>query len=557
MILKISRCVLVTAALVLAAAMLVGCAAVPMTAVQSDVPVQSGEKPQDAPAPTLAQQEFILPWYRGEGFNPYVSDNSLTLQLADLLFEKMVVISPDAALEYHVVTGVTRQDGRLLLTVSPNYRFDDGSPITARDVAASLQAARTSVLYGGRFADVDKIEVSAEDQVSVTLKRPDRLFAWLLDLPVLPADEVSAACPRASARYTYGEEESELVLNPHSRYTSPFPTIHLQEMTGADALANSLNIGAISLYASEKEGLANGINSSRQVGFYTNTLVFLGFNTRAWRTYEVTGEDGVKAYKTEPTGSSPLLAKSAARQAVSLLLDRAQLLETVYYNQGHTATGFFNTLGATGGQGALTQQADPAAAADLLEKLGCRKKMDGYYHWAQLLPEPDAAAPAADTPEPDADLVTLRLLVNGESSYKRYLAQQIAEALETAGLHTTLIECDSKEIYLQKVASLDFDLYIGEIKLYNNMSLDAFLKADGAAACGIVQTERMQQLYEGWRAGTVSEKTLEDALTEEMLWAPLLWRSGTLYYDKIFTGFTPSADSLFYGLEHLQLSGRE
>ena len=554
---KLFRRILAAAVLLLTATVSVGCSAEPVTASQPIVPTQSGEEPQSEPAVTLAQQEFILPWYRGEGFNPYVSDNSLTVQLADLLFEKMVVIDPNAALEYHVVAGVTQQENRLLLTVSPSYRFDDGDPITARDVAASLQAARTSVLYGGRFADIDKVEVTAEDQVSVILKRPDSRFVWLLDLPVLPADEITAARPRASARYTYGTEESELMLNPYSRYISPFPVIRLQEMTGADALANSLNIGAISLYASEKEGLANGINSSHQTGFYTNTLVFLGFNAQAWRTYELINGEGVRSYKTEPTGSSPLLARKEARQAINLLLGRTRLLESVYYNQGHTAAGFFNTIGCTGGQGSLTQQADPAAAATLLEKLGCRKEMDGYYHWAELLPKTDVPTPTQTQPAPDADLVTLRLLVNGESSYKRYLAQQITEALESAGLHTTLIECDSKEIYLQKVASLDFDLYIGEIKLYNNMSLDAFLKEDGAAARGIVQSAQLQNLYEGWRARTVTEKTLEDALTEEMLWAPLLWRSGTLYYDKIFTGFTPSASSLFYGLEHLRLSSGE
>ena len=47
---------------------------------------------------------------------------------------------------------------------------------------------------------------------------------------------------------------------------------------------------------------------------------------------------------------------------------------------------------------------------------------------------------------------------------------------------------------------------------------------------------------------------LENALAAEMPWAPLLWRSGTLYYAKALEGFTPSASAVFYGMEALRLA---
>ena len=115
-------------------------------------------------------------------------------------------------------------------------------------------------------------------------------------------------------------------------------------------------------------------------------------------------------------------------------------------------------------------------------------------------------------------------------------------------------ECDTLEAYLQKIAALDFDLYIGEIKLYNDMDLSAFFAQTGAAAQGLSLSEALTEQYAAWRADNGQAAALEAALAAEMPWAPLLWRSGTLYYAKALDGFRPSVSSVFYDLGQLQLS---
>ncbi len=524
------------ALLCLAATLLAGCAAPPADAPSTDEsPVTEQQQPVPA---TLAEYPFTLPWYRGEGYNPYLTDNSLTVQLADLLFEKLVVIDPDAQLEYRVVSAVQSVGTTVTLTVAPGYFYTDGTAVTAQDVAASLNAARASRLYKDRFAHVSRV-VAEGSTVTLTLTQPDALFAWLLDIPVMPAGQTDREKPAASGRYTYAEDGDALVPNTSSGGAAPFDRITLWEMTGADALANSLNIGAISLYSTEAEGLANGINSSRQASYYTNTLVFLGFNSILWRHWKTVDVDGVETWHSERTGVNALLETPAGRTAVANLLDRASLLEKVYYNRGHVATGYMNTVGPAGGHGTLSAIDDPAAAAAGLQALGYQLGLDGYYH-----------ANAGTEKDP----LTLRLLVYTGSSYKRYLAQLITDSLEAAGIRVEQQGCDTMEEYLQKIATLDFDMYIGEIKLYNNMDMSAFLVSGGAAANGLTLSEELLATYAAWRADPAQTPALEAALAAEMPFAPILWRSGTLYYAKELDGFDPSASSVFYAMQALTLS---
>ncbi len=533
-------------ALLCAASGLAGCAAPGLPEAPDESPSTPEAPPEETVAATLNEYPLTLPWYRNEGYNPYLTANSLTLQLADLLFEKLLVIDPDGALEHRVVRAVDTQDTTVTLTLAAGYRYADGSAVTAADVAASLEAARSSQLYRGRFANVLRVSVTDETTVTLQLQQPDHLFAWLLDIPVMPAGQTASSTPMTSGRYTYGTDGDVLVPNPLAPSPTPFDRIALWEMTGADALANSLNIGAISLYSSETEGLANGINSSRQAGYYTNTLVFLGFNSIAWRSWKTLDDTGAEIWHTEATGSAPMLADARSRQAVEALLERALLLEKVYYNQGHIATGFLNTIGPEGGHGTLTDDAAVQRAQTLLAQMGFTQEMDGYYH--------DRTAGASPTEPEEEDRLTLRLLVYSGSSYKRYLAQLIAESLASAGLFVAVEECDSMENYQQKLALLDFDMYIGEIKLYNNMDMSAFLTEGGAANAGITVSETLLQTCADWRAGATSAAALEQALAAEMPWAPLLWRSGTLYYDKALEGFRPSSSSVFYGMEALRLA---
>lgn len=95
-------------------------------------------------------------------------------------------------------------------------------------------------LFGARFANMGAVRYSG-DTVTVTLARPDSLFAYLLDIPVLKAGETGASSPTSSGRYSVGQDDRGAILtaNPDFAGQTAVPTIRLVELSGYDALVSA------------------------------------------------------------------------------------------------------------------------------------------------------------------------------------------------------------------------------------------------------------------------------------------------------------------------------
>ena len=156
--------------------------------------------------------EFILPYSSADGFNPYLSKSNITVQNSRLLFDSFVDITNDFALDYRVARSVISSGTEVTITVGGS--FADGAAITGADAAASLEAARQSPVFGARFANMGAVRYSG-DTVTVTLDRPDSLFAYLLDIPVLKAGETGASSPTSSGRYSVGQDDRGPVSYTH------------------------------------------------------------------------------------------------------------------------------------------------------------------------------------------------------------------------------------------------------------------------------------------------------------------------------------------------------
>ena len=367
-----------------------------------------------------------------------------------------------------------------------------------------------SAVYGGRFTNVVSVS-AAGSAVTVTLAEPDSLFAYLLDIPVMKAAEVGASLPTGSGRYTPAiDGDGDLVFsrNPHYAGSVPVDTIHLLELSGLDALVSSLNIGDISLYSSELEQDSGSTACSTEY-YKTNNLVFLGLN------------DGRGALQTP-----------AVRQAISSAVDRSVLCEKGYFSRAYPATGALNgSYPALGGRQYLLSAADREAAAQQLEAGGYTvSELEGY------------ATDAND------QRLTLKLLVCTQGVGKRYTATLIREQLAAVGIAVEIEETDSFEEYASRVAAGDFDMYIGEVKLYNNMDIGVFLKG-GAASYGVFASEGLLSAWASFRQDAAQADAFETAFANEVPYVPLLFRRGVVSYSRGITGVQPSVSDVFYQFE--------
>ncbi|HIV87382.1 MAG TPA: hypothetical protein H9896_04675 [Candidatus Pygmaiobacter gallistercoris] len=494
------------AALLLAALLLTGCGG------ESESLSAAGS----AGVPAAQQNEgagaFVLPYTAAEGFNPYLSSSALTLQNSRLLYDSLVDITGDYQLDYNIAQSVTSSGTTVEIRVAGS--FADGTAVTGQDVAACIEAARKSALFAGRFAKVTAVRASG-DLVTLTLAEPDSLFAYLLDIPVLKASEVGERTPTPSGRYSLGEDDRGAFLSANADFTPPegLETIRLEEIGGYEALVSALNIGEISLLASEQESDLAGSNICSTAYYNLNNLVFLGI---------------------EASASAPL-AQTALRQAISLGISRREIADRAYSSRAYVATGVINPRFPGQAQAAtLAEEPDVETARGLIESLGYTLDEEtGFYQ--------DAAG----------NRLSFSLLCYSGSAFKRSAAGLIAQQLADCGIEITLQEEPDFAAYREKILSGQAPLYIGEVKLYNNMAMDAFFTDGGEARTGLALSEELLAAYRGMKADIAGLAAFETAFAEQMPFVPLVYKNGVVTYARQWSGLTPTVSDIFYQLEQL------
>jgi peptide/nickel transport system substrate-binding protein len=478
--------------------------------------VTAGSAPASVQATAAPQAQGTLALaYTDAGFNPYLSADTLTRENAGLVFEPLVSITPDMDVDYHIAQTIDTSGTSVIIQIRSGCYFSDDTEITAADAAASIEAARASSTYAARFANVTDVQVQGS-AVCLTLSAPDSLFVYLLDIPVMKAGETSAASPTASGRYTYGADGASLVKNDRAAFPDGGPdTISLVKVSGADALVSGLAKGTVDLYTQADTGSDISSINAGESYYRTNNLVYLGVNA----------------------GSGNVLCSTPqGRQLLSALCGRNELASRAYGSCAYAATGAVNSYyPCVRGRQTILASADSSGLDAGMNQLGYTKDAaSGIYQ--------DSRGRQA----------AVSLLVYGANSYKLAAAQQLAEQWQAAGIQVTLTQAASFDEYVQQVQSGNFELYIGEVKLYNNMDLTPFWS--GETRYGLAPSEALLAAYDAFRQNAGTAADFETAFAAEMPFIPLLWHSGTVVTSRRVSGVSASVSSVFYSLQNLQVS---
>jgi peptide/nickel transport system substrate-binding protein len=449
-----------------------------------------------------------------DGFNPYLSTSTLVEQVGGLVFEKLIEITPDMDLDYRLVQSMRNDELTVTLYLRSDCCFADGSPITAEDVAASVEAARASARYAERLANVTSVDVIGSYLV-LTLAQPDSLFAYLLDLPVLKADEVALACPTASGRYTYGSGDGAsvetLVPNPYAPFPEDGPdVIYLTTVSNYNELVSGLAMGTVSFYLAD--GGASGTIASSETYFRDNQLIFLGVNA---------------------SSSNPLCSHASGRQLLSSLLSRRSLASK--YSSVSAATGALNGLYPcvrSASAQTIPSEADASSLTSVMAALG-------YLYNSETSRYENSGGDAA----------AVDILVYSGSTNRLYMATLLQQQWASYGIEVTVTEAEDFETYLRSIQNQQFELYIGEMKLYNNMDLSPFWS--GAARYGLAPSETLLAAYRAFRADADNAGEFEQAFAAEFPYIPLLWHGGVTVSSRRVSGVETSVSNLYYSLSQL------
>mgnify|MGYP003296722704 CR=1 FL=1 len=126
--------------------------------------------PQNTHKPDETPKALSLAYYRERSLNPYLCTDFTNRVLFSLLYQSLFTIDRDYKVEPQLCKSfTTSRDSKIYTFYLENAHFSDGTALTADDVVASLNAARASAFYQGRFTHIVNIEKSADGGVTITL----------------------------------------------------------------------------------------------------------------------------------------------------------------------------------------------------------------------------------------------------------------------------------------------------------------------------------------------------------------------------------------------------
>lgn len=473
--------------------------------------VQNGENSGSA---SSSKGEITFCYSKSDSLNPFFAQGVTNQMLATLYCDPLFKVDNTFTAKEVIAESAEINDKRVTVTLK-STQFSDGSSVTASDVKYSFDLAKKSTAYSAALSNVTSASVSGS-KVVFNLSVADKYAKNVLTFPIVKsgtADDKDSR-PIGSGRYKLDGTAQNPFFSVNTKNaagnSAHFKTLSLLNLPDSDALINSLQIGNTDfIFDDLSTGSYKRINATvKEVSL--NNMVFLGINS-----------------------SNEFLANDAIRQAVSAAIDRNAIATTAY--QGHSVA---SALPFHPGWSELSAASidplpdyDKTKAETILKDAGITEKNNKNVLLFNKKP------------------ITLKLIVNENNSFRNEAATLVSQQLEKIGFDVT-VSVLSNENYIKAIKSGKYDLYIGEIKLSDNMDLNPLLKKGGSAFYGIKEDNAAISAYESFRSSQTTLAQFCDTFSTALPFIPLCFRNGVSAYSSDISSDVISYDSdKFYNIE--------
>ena len=480
-------------------------------AQQTDTQQNNMEEPQESVSETDSQtekEEKPLILASGRHFFEHhpsrVQDAGQTV--IPLVYEGLVSVGKDYHWEPRIAESIERTDSSYMITIREDAAFSNGDTISAWDVMRSMEIAmEEGSLWRSSLYSITDYTVMDTKKLRIVTESAGRDFENLLTFPIAKQADSQWI---GSGKYSFQSREGDTVLmgkNPYYRQPHDGPeTIQLKELPRMDAADDSLRIGQIScLFDDLTDGEAMNLSNRNQT-VDINHIVFLGANC-------------VNGMASQPR----------VRQAIHKALDRQSLADRVYASKARPTDTPFNPI-YYGIEEYTLSQPDLAEAQELMEKAEFTKNSTGYYETEEY--------------------GSMTLLYNSENAYRHQTAELIREQLEVAGIRIELQGVPYEE-YMQLLQKGQFDLYLGELAIGDNMDISRLFTTGEGYGYGIGEQAALLQFYTGWQQERVELKLFMTKYLYELPAIPLLYREGIISFAPgVTVTVSPEPGNIFAGL---------
>lgn len=459
---------------------------------------EAEEEPEEDPGPALPS-EFALPYVARQTLDPITCSDGMQQVISSLLFEGLFRLGSDFQPQPCLCESWTREGSRWIFTIRGGVTFSDGSALTARDVRATLDRARTSARYGARLACVERIS-SRNNTVTLTLRTPCADLPALLDIPIVKSGSEKTT-PLGTGPYFLEAGGNRLVANQTwwQGAAQPVDRIALVEAGDQDTMLYRFSSHDVQLIVADLTGAAavSTTGSVDTLDAGTTVLQYIGCNT-------------ARAPLDDP----------ALRVRLWQSMDRQELVSTLLSGHG-TAAQF------------------PISPASPLYPKGL-----------------EASNSAAEETAAAVDR-SLVLLVNEENRFKVSMARQLAADFTASGVPVD-INVVPWETYLEALEKGNFDLYFGEVRLTADWDLRSLLGRGGVLNYGGWANEETERLMEEFAAAADRAAAAEALclhLKEQAPILPVCFKAvSTLTQSGVVENLVSTASEAFFNIGECRIN---
>lgn len=462
---------------------------------------ENSTEPTTAPPVTNYDKAgFTLAYLRTDSLNPYNISGETNRDISRLMYDPLFNIGNDFKPIPVIAESYTFTEPDVItVKIKPNLKFTDGSALTADDVVYSFVLAKRSDFYSPSLKNITDASSNGNGNIVFTLKSSNPYEVANLCFPVIKKNSDSNASgssdissfPIGSGRYFLKEENgTEKLIANKTRLGSYIPVynyISLRDVTEVSSVTGLFDLNEVDFYT---QSFSEG-NYKRYSGtstyYDTTNLVFLGINA-----------------------DCKVLNESKVRRALSLLIDRETVAASSFSGFAvPTSTAYHPSFYGIKGCSYIPVKSDAESAIELLKDAGF-KNISSTYSFRY---------------NDDGDKLELRLLVNKENSFKLSMARNIQQTLAEADIVVNIKEY-SYNNYIQAIKSGSYDLYIGEVKLPESFSLNAFFNSNGGASFGIDNECKSAEAYKLLLQGEKTMQEFLDTFADDLPFIPVLYRRG-------------------------------
>lgn len=479
-----------------------GCTTLPKTVSSSSQTTSSKSTASGTSSGTAKTEnkEFTLAYSSTDTLNPFKAATRNNLEICSLLYEGLTSMDSTLMPVMDLASSVSATSStELTATLSPKAVFSDGTAVTADDVEASFELAKSSSNYRVLLSNVRSASAEGSGTIVFALSSPDPNALACLSFPVIKKGTDSS--PVGSGRYVYKSGSSPtLKANSRNAAKPSISVIHLMDLPDGDSIVYALESGSISFSYTDLSDGEIPNTSGASVNVPLNYMVFLGVNANK-------------------TG----LSDASVRTALSSAVDRTQIAASAFAGRAKATVSPFNPYWASA------------------------SKLKGF-ETAENLTAAVAQLQKAGYNGTSGNKLSLELVVSKGNSFYDAAAKLIKQQLANAGISVTVTALAYKD-YCSRLKSGDFDLYLGEIRLPANMSLSSFFSSGGSTSWGIKTGGTSAAAYEKYRAGDNTLQEFTTTFVSDVPFIPLCWQEGMVSYNRSLTKVSPTAFDVFSNIE--------